>query len=91
MLVFLSFIVIVYVLAVSVLVRLVLHRFGYAALSMSPAQAWLRRLVLAFAGIGVLCFAYAYFVEPYWLSVTHIKITSSKLPRGAQPIRRASP
>jgi predicted MPP superfamily phosphohydrolase len=87
LLVFLSFIVIVYVLAVSVLVRLVLHRFGHAALSKNPAQVWLRRLVLTFAGTGMLCFAYAYFVEPYWLSVSQIKITSSKLPRGSQPIR----
>jgi predicted MPP superfamily phosphohydrolase len=89
LLIFLSLIVIVYVLAASALVRLVLQRFGHATLSKKPWQVWLRRTVLAFAGLGLLCFAYGYFVEPYWLSITHINISSSRLPRGSQPIRIA--
>jgi predicted MPP superfamily phosphohydrolase len=87
LLLFLSLIAIVYILAASVLIRLVLHRFGHSTLSKKPVQVWLRRLVLALAGTGLLCFAYGYFIEPYWLSVSHIKISSSKLPRGSQPIR----
>jgi predicted MPP superfamily phosphohydrolase len=89
LLVFLSLIVIVYVLAVSALVRLMLHRFGRAALSNNPFQVWSRRLSLALAATGLLCFAYGYFVEPYWLSISRIKISSSKLPHGSQPIRIA--
>lgn len=87
MLLFLSLIAVIYVLAASALVRLVLHRLGHATLSKNPVQVWLRRTVLALAGAGLLCFAYAYFIEPYWLSVSHIKISSSKLPRGSTPIR----
>lgn len=84
---FLGLIGVVYLLAASALVRMLLHRLGYKPLSRSPWQIWLRRGVLALAGLGILCVAYGYFVEPYWLSVTHVQITSSKLPRGAQPIR----
>jgi predicted MPP superfamily phosphohydrolase len=48
---------------------------------------WLRRLILSAGAAGVLCLLYGFFVEPYWLEVTHISVATSKLPRGAQPIR----
>lgn len=53
----------------------------------SRAGKWLRRGVLGLAGLGVLCMAYGYFVEPYWLEVTHVRITTAKLPPGSKPIR----
>jgi len=31
------------------------------------------------AGIGVLCFAYSYFIEPFWIEVTRIEIRTPKL------------
>jgi uncharacterized protein len=86
-LLFLSLIVIIYVLAVGIVIRLLLEKLNLLTLSKSPAQRWLRRIVLTLAGIGLLCVAYGYFVEPYWLSVSHIRINSSKLPRGSQPVR----
>lgn len=86
-LVFIGFIGVVYLLAAIALVRMLLQRFGYATLSKSPKQKWLRRIVLSFAGLGLLCMAYAYFIEPYWLSVSRVSIMSPKLPRGSQPIR----
>ena len=86
-LIFLGLVGVIYVLAAIVLIRMLLQRFGRATLSKSPAQRWLRRIVLAFAGMGLLCIAYGYFIEPYWLSVSHVSLTSSKLPRGSQPIR----
>lgn len=51
--------------------------------------AWRARLVLALAAMGLLCMAYGYFVEPYWLSVTRVRVTSKKLPKNARPIRIA--
>ena len=86
-LLFLTFIAIVYVLAFGILVRLVLVKFNFIKPSTSRAQMWLRRIILASAGIGILCVAYGYFVEPYWLDVTHVQIKSSKLPKGTRPIR----
>ena len=76
----------VYALAVLAVVRLLLRRAGYLG---APArwQVWLRRIVFALAGAGLLCFAYGYFVEPYWPEVTHVRIASAKLPRGTRPIR----
>ncbi len=34
-----------------------------------------------------ICFAYALFIEPYWLEVTHVTIPSPKLAPGSAPIR----
>ncbi|HEX8291156.1 MAG TPA: metallophosphoesterase, partial [Pyrinomonadaceae bacterium] len=39
------------------------------------------------AAVGVVCFAYGHFVEPYWPEVTRVRVESPKL-RGAQrPVR----
>jgi predicted MPP superfamily phosphohydrolase len=43
--------------------------------------------VLSLAAVGVLCMGYAYFVEPYWPRVSTYQIATSKLPKGAGPIR----
>jgi predicted MPP superfamily phosphohydrolase len=50
---------------------------------------WLRRLVLTATGLGLLCVVYAFYVEPYWLQVTHVRVESEKLPSAAAPIRLA--
>lgn len=47
----------------------------------------LRVIFLAMAGIGILCMAYGFFIEPYWLEVTHPTVATAKLPRGSKPIR----
>lgn len=86
-LLFLSAIVLVYVLAAGFLVRWALQKFKVIAVSDSRAQRWLGRISVSLAVVGVLCFAYGYFVEPYWLSVSHVKISSAKLPAGTRPIR----
>jgi uncharacterized protein len=86
-LLFLAFAAIVYVLAASIVVRWLLQKLKQTALSQNPHQLWYRRIVLTLAGIGLLCFGYGYFVEPYWLSVTHISLNSPKLTKGSRPIR----
>ena len=50
---------------------------------------WLRHMVLGATGVGVLCLLYGFYVEPYWLQVTHLRVESDKLPPGAPPIRLA--
>lgn len=76
----------VYLLAACALVRLVLRRFGV----LSPPAKGIRlaeRMALAFAGVGVLCLAYGYFVEPYWPEVTRVRLTSDKLAGATRPVR----
>ena len=65
--------------------------FGVHALArrapLGRRARWARRIVLGLAVLGVACFLYARLVEPYWLEVTHVRIASAKLKRGASPIR----
>src|SRR3989442_7170145 len=88
LLVFTGLVVTVYVLAASVLFRWAFQRFGRIALS-SSRQRWLRCIILGLAAFGLLCIAYGYYIEPYWLAVTHIRINSPKLAPAARPIRLA--
>lgn len=44
-------------------------------------------LVLALTALSFVCIAYAFFVEPYKLDVTYVKIPVSDLPAGTKPIR----
>jgi uncharacterized protein len=77
-----------YVSAGAICIRALLRRIRKRpAPQMSRARRWLRRVVLAVAAVGIVCLAYAYFIEPYWLETTHVRVQSSKLPAGAGPIR----
>ena len=53
----------------------------------SRLYIWLRRIILPLAGLGVACMAYGYFIEPYWLEVTRVRISSPKLAGADRPIR----
>lgn len=76
----------VYVLAACALVRLLLRRFGFLSAPSSPVRL-AERITLSLAALGLLCFVYGYFVEPYWPEVTRVRVTSSKLASGSRPLR----
>src|SRR6266536_3594823 len=86
-LVFLTVVGTVYVLAAGILIRKLLLRFRGSGPPLTNASIWYSRIVLGLAGLGILCGAYGYFVEPYWPSVTHIQVGSAKLVEGAGPVR----
>ncbi len=48
-----------------------------------------RRVMLVCACLGVLCMSYAHWIEPYWLEVTRIHLSSPKLATATRPIRLA--
>jgi uncharacterized protein len=85
--VFLGAVVLVYVLAAGILVRLILQRFGRATLSGSRRQVRFRRIILLLAATGTLCIAYGFFIEPNWPQVTHVRIESAKLKPGSSSIK----
>ncbi len=88
LLVFLAVIAGVLVAAASLGIRAMYRRIrGKGWKSNSRIFKWSCAIVWSLAGIGVLCMAYGYFVEPYWLDVNEITITSEKLAPGSQPIR----
>lgn len=81
------------VLAVFVAAAAILVRWAACRLLRRPVRRgtrrvrWTRRVVLALAAGGLVCIAYAHFVEPYWVDVTHVRIETGKLPPGAEPVR----
>src|SRR5437879_1654015 len=60
---------------------------SHASSPFTSREITLRRAVYALAGFGLVCFAYGYFVEPYWIQITHVHVESPKLPKGTRSIR----
>lgn len=94
---FLAVVVLIYARAARVLFGLAARRLDRprpdpdpAALAAAAATAswtrWCDRLVLTAAMAGALCAAYG-FVEPYRPVVTHVRILTPKLAKGARPVR----
>ncbi|MBC7931759.1 MAG: metallophosphoesterase family protein [Rubrivivax sp.] len=76
----------VFLLAACAIVRLILRRAGWMEKPSRGTQL-AERIVLSLAGVGLLCFAYGYFVEPYWPEVTHVRIESAKLAGATRALR----
>ena len=87
LLVFLASVAAVYIFAFGALARLLMEKLGVIKTAPSRLQIWFRRVFFALALFGAGCFAYAYFIEPYWLCVRQIEIKSAKLPKNGKPVR----
>ncbi|KAF0248540.1 MAG: hypothetical protein FD167_2054 [bacterium] len=86
--IFLSIIATVYILAVATAIRLLLSKLGYLKLANRPWEILSRRIVLILAFLGAFCFIYG-FIEPYYLSVSYVKLTSTKFPSNSKPLKIA--
>jgi predicted MPP superfamily phosphohydrolase len=85
-LLFVCVVVAVYLFAACAVVRVLLRRFGFMG-KPTRTEVIAERGSLALAAVGILCFAYGHYVEPFWPQVTRVRVESPKL-RGAQrPVR----
>ena len=76
----------VYLFAACAVARLLLRRFGFMERPAGASRA-AERGSLVLAAVGLLCFAYGYFVEPYWPEVTRVRVESAKLKGAQRPVR----
>lgn len=75
-LIFLGILVALYVQAAAwFAVRAIIHRISKRQPSLAERRA--RNVVLGIAVLGVGCGAYARFVEPYWLEISNVQLSSS--------------
>lgn len=86
-LVFLGSIATVYTFAFGIIIRAILFRFKIGKISQKPMQIWFRRIILSLALIGVFCFTYGYFIEPYRLTVRNVEIKTSKFAKEDQRLK----
>jgi predicted MPP superfamily phosphohydrolase len=77
----------VYILAIMIFVRWTLSRQGLVKKHTGRLYSAYRLIVLVLAFAGIACMAYAYFVEPYWLTVRTVQLKTRKLPPGSPPMR----
>jgi len=84
---FLAAVVAIYVAATLALFRLAKHSLKRPARSGAVALSRVDWVALLLAAAGILCFLYGYFVEPYWLEVTRVRIESPKVASGSRAVR----
>jgi uncharacterized protein len=85
--VFVTAVIMIYVLAVEIAVTAWKRRKRRDDSPVSPRRQWYQGIVLWLAAVGLVCVPYARFVEPNWLQLTHVEIKSPKIPPGTFPIR----
>lgn len=85
-LVFLLSIAVVYLLAFIFGIRILFERIRREP-PPPPGSDRFARWIFRLAALGILCFAYALFIEPYWPDVTHVRLSSPKMAPGTGPIR----
>lgn len=76
----------VFAIALDTLVVLLVRRLRKRA-GAKKRIGWFRWTMVGLSAVGLLCVLYGFFVEPYWPSVTRIRIVTDKLPPGARPVR----
>ena len=78
---------VVYVLAGQILVHWIVGWFRKGRPTVMRSQRIYRLCIVGVTLLSLSCVAYAYFVEPCWLEVTHVCIVTEKMQRGCKPFR----
>lgn len=64
-----------------------MSKLGYFAFKGSLLESF-SIWIIVIAILGLVCFAYGY-IEPYWLSISHVKLITKKFHSGSKPIKIA--
>jgi predicted MPP superfamily phosphohydrolase len=84
---FVALLMLVYTAALAVAIKI-----GYLLVRHKGSKIWsklnkLDYLILSLASLGLVCFAWGVWVEPYWPEVTTLKLVSHKLKPGSRTVR----
>jgi hypothetical protein len=79
LIIFVGCVVIVFALFGTLLIRLGIE---YATKRARPVLSKRDIVVSVFGGLGILCVLYGLFIEPFWLSVEHVRLSSTKIQKG---------
>lgn len=86
-LVFVVLVALVYVFAARILIVIALGKAGRLQVPSNRGAVYFQRMILALAVVGLFCFAYGYFVEPYWPEVTRVALRTRKFEGADEVIR----
>ncbi|MBI3099268.1 MAG: metallophosphoesterase [Planctomycetes bacterium] len=85
-LVFVSVVALVYLSAGTILVGMALARWRPERFKPTGwrARRPVRITVLSLAGLGTLCIAYGWLIEPYWIETTRLEVRTDDWPEGTR-------
>lgn len=87
-LLFLAVVGFIYGITLILIVRWFYLRFFLHELSPRPLSKG-GKIILCLAFIGLFCMAYGHWIEPYWIEVSHVNLSSPKLSGATRPLRIA--
>ncbi|MFH0774521.1 MAG: metallophosphoesterase [bacterium] len=77
--IFLGAVISIYVFEAVLLVRLIRDRLSQHRRVYTVSQRIIQWTLHLLAIIGIFCVLYGYFIEPYWIKITYIKLNTSNL------------
>lgn len=82
--IFVGMVISIYTFEVALLVRLVKDKLGQHKRVYTLCQRIMQWTLHSSATIGIFCILYGYFIEPYWLTITYVKIDTPNISKSSK-------